>query len=397
MSYSKVMLALRLLLPLFFCLVFLLSFTPAAASEDPFAVPNNKIGIHILDPSELPAAAKLVNSNGGDWGYVTVPIQSGDENLTKWQTFMDQCKKYHVIPIIRLATQDDYFNTQVWRTPNDYDIMNFANFLNSLDWPTTNRYVIIYNEVNRADEWGGNADPAGYAQLLSFAVTVFKTFSPNFFVISAGLDNAAPDQGTTYIDEYTYIKEMNQAVPGIFNQVDGMASHSYPNPGFSQPPDPNSQMGIGSFVYERQLIESMSSKVLPVFITETGWSSDSVSGSTIAQYYDQTFKTIWNDSDIVAITPFLLNAGAGPFEQFSFTTATGGATPQYQYFYNMTKIKGLPSIPASEVLAASTSAKLSPKPRRSPVPTQVFGTVKPVRSATLSMVMVNLFDYLITK
>lgn len=386
------MLALRIFLPLFFCLIFLLSVRPTYASEDPFAVANNKIGIHILDPSELPQAAQLVNSNGGDWGYVTIPIQSGDENLTKWQNFMDECKKYHVIPIIRLATQDDYFNTQVWRTPNDYDIMDFANFLNSLDWPTTNRYIIVYNEVNRADEWGGNVDPASYAQLLSFAVTIFKTFSQNFFIISAGLDNAAPDQGTTYIDEYTFMREMNQAVPGIFNQVDGMASHSYPNPGFSQAPDPTSQMGVGSFIHERQLIKSMSSKNLPVFITETGWSAQSVPASTIVQYYDQTFKTIWNDPDIVAITPFLLNAGAGPFAQFSFLTASGGQTPQYQYFYNMTKIKGLPSIPTNEVLAASTSAN---PPH---LITKDFRKYKPyIRSISLSLMMENVFDYLVNK
>lgn len=394
MSYSKLMLALRLFLPLFFCLIFL-AFTPSAsAADNPLAFANNKIGIHILDPSELSQAAKLVNNNGGDWGYVTIPIQSGDENLAKWQNFMNQCKKYHVIPIIRLATQDDYFNTQVWRTPTEYDIMSFANFLNSLSWPTKNRYVIVYNEVNRADEWGGNADPAGYAQLLSFSVTVFKTFSPDFFIISAGLDNAAPDQGTTYIDEYTYLKEMNQAVPGIFNQIDGMASHSYPNPGFSQAPDPTSLMGVGSFIHERELIESMSSKVLPVFITETGWSSESVSDSTIVQYYDQAFKTIWNDPDIVAITPFLLNAGAGPFEQFSFLTTTGGQTAQYQYLYNMQKVKGIPELPITEVLAASTSAKITPRVTKAisiPTPTPV------THSSSLRIIMNNVVNYLINK
>lgn len=251
--------------------VFLLFARTAYAAENPLAVANNKIGIHILDTSELPNAAQLVNSNGGDWGYVTIPIQAGDENLVKWQSFMDACKKYHVIPIIRLANVDDYFATQDWLAPNENDILDFANFLNSLSWPTKNRYVIVFNEVNRADEWGGAADPADYAQLLSFAVTVFKSASPDFFIISAGLDNAAPDEGTTYINEYDYITQMNQAVPGIFNQIDGIASHSYPNPGFAQPPDPTSLTGVGSFIHERQLIESMSNKQLPVFITETGW------------------------------------------------------------------------------------------------------------------------------
>src|SRR6266567_3962410 len=146
-----------------FVFIFFLNVQSVFASENPMAVANNKIGIHILDVSELPAAAKLVNNNGGDWGYITIPIQVGDENHTKWQTFMDDCKKYRVIPILRLATEGDYFNTTVWRKPSLYDVIDFANFLNSLTWPTKNRYIIVFNEVNRGDEWGGNADPAGYA------------------------------------------------------------------------------------------------------------------------------------------------------------------------------------------------------------------------------------------
>lgn len=374
----------------FICSLFIF-IKPVSAAGNPLAVANNKIGITILDPSELPAAAQLVNSSGGDWGYVTIPIQSGDQNLVKWQQFMNACKKYHVIPIIRLATQDDYFATQDWRTPDEDDILDFANFLNSLDWPTKNRYIIVYNEVNRADEWGGQADPATYAKLLSFAVTVFKSASPNFFIISAGLDNAAPDLGTTYINEYNYITQMNQAVPGIFNQIDGMASHSYPNPGFSQPPDSTSLMGVGSFIHERSLIESMSSKQLPVFITETGWSSTSVSPDTEVQYYDQTFKTIWNNPDIVAITPFLLDAGAGPFEQFAFID-NGNKTKQYQYFYTMPKVKGTPMLPP-QVLGASTS-----NASNSALVTKNFtGYQFPHHVISITKISENIFNYLINE
>jgi hypothetical protein len=350
--YSKVMPAKIVVCLLLFTAAFALA-KPVLAAENPLAVPNNKIGIHILDVSELPAAAKLVNSNGGDWGYVTIPIQAGDYNYAKWQGFMNNCIKYHVIPIIRLATDDDSANPQDWRKPDLYDVINFANFLNSLTWPTKNRYVIVFNEVNRADEWGGSVDPTGYAQLLSFADTIFKSENPDFFIISAGMDNAAPDEGTTYMDEYTYFKDMNQAVPGIFNQIDGISSHSYPNPGFAQAPDATSPTGVGSFIQERSLIESMSSKQLPVFITETGWSASSVNQDQQVQYYDEAMKNVWNDPDIVAITPFLLQAGAGPFEQFSFLTGTGSATEQYQYIYGMQKVKGVPSFP-THVLAATT-------------------------------------------
>ena len=386
------MLKIHALLLTIFCCAFFIVAKPAAAAENPLAVANNKIGIHILNPSELPTAAQLVNNNGGDWGYVTIPMQSADEDLVKWQKFMDNCKKYHVIPIIRLATQGDYFDTQVWRKPNEGDIVDFANFLNSLDWPTKNKYVIVFNEVNRGDEWGGNADPSEYARLLSFAVTVFKSVNPDFFIISAGLDNAAPDQGNIFINEYTYIKAMNQAIPGIFNQIDGIDSHSYPNPGFSQTPDALSFTGTGSFLHERALIQTMNNKTLPVFITETGWTSESVPEDTRVQYYDQAFKTIWNDPGIVAVTPFLLEADAGPFAQFTFITSSGYKTKQYQYINDMQKVKGVPSFPTHQVLASTDKIKVAT------LNTKNFNTNKPShRSFSVAYIMESVFDYLLNK
>lgn len=371
----------------------LINSTPVAAAENPLAVANNKVGIHILDPSELPEAAKLVNSNGGEWGYVLIPIQTGDRDMVKWQNFMDQCKQLHLIPIIRLASEDDYFNTQVWRKPDYNDITDFANFLNSLDWPTKNHYIIVFNEVNRGDEWGGSANPSEYAQLLSFAVSVFKAKSPDFFMISAGLDNAAPDQGSRYINEYNYLKQMNDAVPGIFNQLDGISSHSYPNPGFSQPPDPNSATGVGSFIHERDLIKTLNNKDLPVFITETGWSSTSVSDTTEVRYYDQTFKTIWNDPGIVVVTPFLLQAGAGPFEQFTFIATNGSLTKQYSYVHDMLKIKGVPSFP-TRVLGAS----IGPATQEAQIVTKDFSGYKPARRPfSLVNAMEGVFNYIINR
>src|SRR3989344_2545451 len=140
-------------------LLFLLSPTVSYAIEDPLAVPNNKFGVHILFPDELKDARTLVNSENGDWGYVTIPIQATDKDIVKWQKFMDDAKELHLIPIVRLSTEGDYFNTNVWRKPTEADILDFANFLNSLNWPVKNRYITVFNEVNRANEWGGQVNP----------------------------------------------------------------------------------------------------------------------------------------------------------------------------------------------------------------------------------------------
>jgi len=348
---------------LFILLSFIISFSfvpQSYAVQDPLSVPNNKFGIHILFDSELSNAAKLVNSNGGDWGYVTIPIQTGDKDIVKWQNFMDQCRQLHVIPIIRLATEGDYFNTQVWNVPTYDDIIDFANFLNSLQWPTKNHYVIIYNEVNRGDEWGGAVDPNAYASLLDYAVKEFKFVNTDFFVISAGLDNAAPSQPPQYMNEYTYMQEMNQAVPGIFGEIDGLASHSYPNPGFRQPPSSLGHTSIDSFSYEQQYAQELGGKKLPVFITETGWSNQTLSDSTIASYYQQAFSQVWDDPSIVAVTPFLLSANQGSFVKFSFLKSDGSPTQEYQMFQSLPKVKGQPIVESSEVLAASVANQTKP-------------------------------------
>lgn len=311
------------------------------AAENPLGVPNNKFGIHILFPEELDQAARLVNSNGGDWGYVTIPIQASDKNLGKWQAFMDKARALHIIPIIRLATVPYYFNTSVWQKPTFEDVLDFANFLNSLNWPTQNRYIVVYNEPNRNDEWNGKSDPFEYAEILNYAVDIFKQLDPDFFIISAGLDNGA-DTNSTSINQYEFLEKMNFAAPLVFKKLDGLASHSYPNPGFSQAPWVKTVKNITSFLYERDLIGNLSGNFLPVFITETGWNKNVLSDTTIANYYKNAFSLVWKDENIVAITPFLLEAGTGPFSQFSFFDNSGKPNAQYEAIKNTPKIQGKP-------------------------------------------------------
>lgn len=346
-----------------FCstLIFLFSFfliTPQLtyAIEDPLKASNNNVGIHILFPGELEQAEQLINSSGGDWGYVTIPIQVGDKDLEKWNTFMHLARKIHVIPIIRLATEGDYFNTKVWRKPNESDVLDFANFLNSLDWPTKNRYIIVFNEVNRGDEWGGIPNASEYAQLLKYVVEIFKSRSDDFFIISAGFDNASINVQNTSVENYTFIRQMQNTEPDIFNRIDGISSHSYPNPGFSRPPTDTAPVGTSTFIYEQDLINSLSGRKLPVFITETGWSRDEVPEKLIDAYYKSAFSGVWKNDSIVAITPFLLSAATRPFSQFSFLNADGSKTSEYNAYRDMAKIKGSPTLNA-EVESAKTYLK----------------------------------------
>lgn len=333
----------RLLSILSIIFIFLFFVNTSFAIYDPLSTQNNKYGIHILFPEEISEAANLINSTGGDWGYVTIPIRSTERNMEKWQKFMDDCKKYHVIPLLRIATEGDYFIKASWEKPSNYYVIDFANFLSSLDWPTKNRYVIIFNETNRGDEWGGTPNASEYADILNNAVDIFKERSDKFFIIMGGLDNASVNIDGISVNQFSYMNQMNVAVPGIFAKIDGLAVHSYPNPAFASPPSYLGTNSIYSFSYENDFIQELTGKTLPIFITETGWSTESVPIETQIQYYKQAFENVWSDKSIVAVTPFILHADQGPFRQFSFIV-DNKKNDLYLSFSQFLKVKGQPQI-----------------------------------------------------
>lgn len=315
------------------------------AIEDPLSKTNNFYGIHILFNDEITDSSRLVNSEGGDWGYVTIPLQAGDKDLYKWQYFMNKASELHVIPIIRLSTEEFFFQKGVWRKPDFNDIVDFANFLNSLYWPIKNKYIILFNEVNRFDEWGGESpDPEYYAEIVSFAYDIFKQRSDDFYIILGGFDNASVNVDHKYINEFEYLKRMFRYDNEIFNKIDGFASHSYPNPAFSQPPDLGKKVGTSTYKFEYDYINSLSKNKKYAFITETGWDKNEVSESKIAEYYKFSFENIWGkDSDkIVAITPFLFRGG-NQYDKFSFLN--GNETSEYyKVFKQIPKKKGEPTL-----------------------------------------------------
>ena len=108
------------------------------------SLPNNKFGIHLAvsDREDLINAADLVNSSGGQWGYVTLVIQENDKDKKKWQAVFDQMRTLKLIPIIRLATQPQVNN---WEIPSVDDIGGWIDFLDSLNWVAKDRYVILFN------------------------------------------------------------------------------------------------------------------------------------------------------------------------------------------------------------------------------------------------------------
>src|SRR3989344_543595 len=278
--------------------LFLLATAQVRAIYDPLSVPNNKYGIHIADPQDIPDAAFLVNSNG-DWGYVTLVIQDNDRNTDKWQRIFNQMRRLHVIPLVRLATRPE---GNTWKKPQPEDIRDWKTFLNSLNWPTENRYVILFNEPNHAAEWGNAINPEEYADILASFAKELKATSPDFFILPAGLDASAPNSNST-MDEEAFLRRMIAKQPDAVSLLDGWTTHSYPNPGFSGSPHALGRGTLRSYLWELSLL----GKQLPVFITETGWQHQSLTTETIAEYLKEASLGAWKDPRIVAITPFIFN------------------------------------------------------------------------------------------
>lgn len=288
------------------------------------------LGIHILHPEEITQAEKLIRSeNHDEWHYVTIPFSYQDlEKAELWQTFFDQAKEQKIIPIIRLATQ---YQDNAWEIPDRYHLVKMIDFLSELNWPTQEKYIILFNEPNHAKEWGGRIDPAQYAQVLAFGANWATTEEKNFKVLPAGLDLAAANTKTT-LDAFVYLDQMYQENPQVFDQVAYWNSHSYPNPAFSAAPQRKGRNSLSGFKEELAYLKNKTGKDFEVFITETGWETNRYTQRWLESYYLFALQHIWSDPSVKGVTPFVLQGAPGPFAGFSFLDENGQPTSQYLAF-----------------------------------------------------------------
>lgn len=321
---------------------------PVFAKYDPLTVPNNKYGIHIVDTNDISDAAKLVNSNGGDWGYVTLVIQDDDRDKGKWQRVFNDMRALHLVPIVRIATHID---RDAWVKPYKDSASDWAKFLHELNWPVENRYVIVFNEPNHANEWGRTINPEEYASTLLEHAQKIHEASEDFFVLPAGLDVSAASNSRS-LDAAVYLRRMIAAEPQLFDHLDGWTSHSYPNPGFSGSPYAVGRGTLRSYLWEREYLKQLGIiKALPIFITETGWlHREGVSFNPGLLTSEQVGNNLqlanmgaWQDPNVVAITPFVLNYQGLPFDHFSWRKLNSNEFyPHYTSYLNISKASGQP-------------------------------------------------------
>ena len=310
-------------------------------------LPNNKFGIHLAQPQseDIAKAAKLVNSQGGKWGYITLVMQEDDRDAGKWQEIFNKLRELQLIPIVRLATKPEGAN---WRRPEEKDADAWVIFLNSLNWVVENRYVVLFNEPNHASEWGGTVDAIDYAKVSKTLAQKLKKSNSDYVLMLGGLDASAPSNKPLYEDEAVFLTQIvTEITARDFNQLfDGLASHSYPNPGFLGSPWGSGRGSVRTYQWELELLRLLGVKELPVFISETGWNGRAIARELVADNFQAAFTNIWLPDDrVAAVTPFILNYQSEPFLQFSWLQPGGeGVYPEYERVEGMSKLAGNPII-----------------------------------------------------
>ena len=343
----------------------------------PIPRPANKLGIHLLlddgrnhwRPEIWPEHMRYAAQAVGEWGFVTQLIRADDLDSAKWQRFIDLCAEYQLTPIIRLATSFDRVNRR-WNAPQpDADgtyqtlARQYAEFLATLDWPTDLHYVVVGNEPNHGNEWGGQPDAPAYAKFLIDTAQAIHAADPNARILNAPLDSYTPNtngqpfvDGMVYMDAETFLDEMIAAQPAVFTQIDAWASHAYApnfstppwqqtfqidylngaaNPQHRQPPTTIFNRGVNGYEWELWKLATYGIRSLPVFITETGWrhvesaqenaldfQDNLPDAATVASYLDLALRgnngrypdlpvsgwTPWlSDPRVFAVTPFALD------------------------------------------------------------------------------------------
>lgn len=315
--------------------------------DNPLWEENNKFGLYIYaeEKNFFEIAQKLVNSNGGEWGYVLIPYNVRDYDATKWGRVFDQLISKKLIPVIQLwnLDLDDYKE----------ETKDAAEFLNKFIWPIKYRYVSVYNEPNDDKFWYGDADPKEYAKILDYTIRTFKEVNSDFMILN-GAFNISSSTDKENIDAFDFMTDMNKNVPGIFEKLDGWASHPYPQPNFSGSPYSTGRWSIKAYEEELKFLkdELGVKKDLPVFITETGWAhaeGESYNASfppvaKVAEYLKIAYEEVWlKDSRVRAVMPFTIRYDP-PFDHFSWINKDKVPYFHYDVIKEMDKVKGMPPV-----------------------------------------------------
>jgi hypothetical protein len=358
---------------------------------NPPASPVSKMGVHLLlddgrNVWDLPQWRSHIEHASQVGDYVTEVIRLDDLDPSRWQTFLDLCAEYELTPIIRLATTFDRENN--WWTAPERDTDGsyttvataYADFIRALQW-SSELYVIVGNEPNHGEEWGGVPDPAAYVRFLVDTGNAIKAARPNTRILNGALDYYAPntngqpfENGMVYLDGESFLDGMYSADPNFPRVVDVWSSHAYSmtppweqtyavdylngaaNPNALPPVQNLYNRGVNSYGWELYKLARLGvTKPFTVMITETGWRHDQHTAEEVALYTELAYRgnkgrypdlpetgwTPWfDDPRVLAVTPFALDGNPAEWEAFNWIEldADGAITGTRPVFDLMARI-----------------------------------------------------------
>jgi hypothetical protein len=333
--------------------IYIVGFTPAAVTHTfaQYQGDNNKFGVHLISPTDeeiRDACRNLANMNTVSptkaWGGKLILTLVKDQiNLETLQRFHDIAREEGCVFIhpIKNSFADPY-----WKPIDQSTIDFFENIFKDLRPSSKYLYVVLGNEVNRGDEWGGTCSGTAYAHIAKSAAEQFKKTVPNIQIGLSGLDAYAPQNGF-YCDQDNFLKDVVLAEPRLIDDlIDFQVVHEYPNADMT---------GVLQNIWssEKNTLKNLGvGKDLPVVISEIAWRRHKgLSQINAANRLQQAMEKLNNEPRVWAITPFVYKFCGSPFDQFSLLscnvkTATGETIDKPNAVFDavaaLQKIKGDP-------------------------------------------------------
>ena len=132
------------------------------------------------------------------------------------------------------------------------------------------QFIQIWNEPNLAAEWGGEIDPAGYAELLRVAATAAREVDPNVVILSAPLAMTTENSDRA-MDDLSYWKALYDAGAGPYFDI--MAANAYGlDQRYDAEPDPDA-LNIRRIELIRQIAVEYGDENKPIWLNEFGWNA----------------------------------------------------------------------------------------------------------------------------
>lgn len=301
--------------------LFVSAFFMAGNAYAQFDRPNNIVGVHQISPSEkdIRDGCRMVNANGGAWGWQTIVLREGEYTLEQLQALHNVAREEKCILIHRLAT--GFAENGAWVRPTEKTIAYFANLLADINPSTKHVYVIWLNEPNHGSEFGGSCDPVAYGNSAVAAAKALKEKNPNIVFMLAGFDLAAPESRPAFCDAGRFYQDMLSAVPKVADNWDALASHCYPL-NFTGSATTSGRRSIMCYQWEKSLLQSLGVQKagnFKAFITETGWKhgAEGVPMSYAADNARFALQRWQAAGDVEAVTYFAYKFLTPPFSTFS--------------------------------------------------------------------------------